>query len=154
MVILKIEFPLFVHEAMGGDKAFLSMTIRKRGLRVYGFVRAFIDTGSPYTLFSEKDGLRLQFPYRRIKEEETLGLGGGRIALHPCRKLEVWIRDMDGSIHRFGIDAYFSRATRRDRKSVAESQSVPNILGVDFLKSAGLGFVYNASKRVAVLVKE
>jgi hypothetical protein len=154
VVLLRIEIPLAVYEEMGGDKPFLSMSIRKKPLRIHGFVRAFIDTGSPYTIFSEREGLRLQFPYRRIKPQENLGLGGGKIALHPCTRLKVGIRDLKNNLHEFEIDAYFSRSTRRDKRSIAESQSIPNILGVDFLKSIGFSFIYNAWERIALLAKE
>jgi hypothetical protein len=84
----------------------------------------------------------------------TLGLDGGNISLHPCRGLKVRVRDLNGNPHDFEIDAYFSRATRRDQNSVAEAQGIPNILGVDFLRATGFGLVYNARERAALLVKE
>jgi len=154
VVDLKTEIPLRVCEKLGGDKAFLIMQIRSARHRMFGFIEAFVDTGSPETIFSEKEGLRFHFPYKRIRPVNTIGLGGGSVSLHPCRNLRVRVKDLNNRFHEFEIDVYFSRSVSRTQRSIAEAQGVPNILGVDFLKATGFGFVYNARERVALLVKD
>ena len=125
--------------------------------RYRGFLEALIDTGSPYTVVSTRDALRLGFPIKRMQSGESVSLAGFRFFNHPIRNVTLIFRTEEEesfsvSIPQMGIlvPTKINRSTLNDRRLMA----IPSIIGNDFLEDYGFSLYFNPGKKKAFLLQE
>ena len=148
-----MNIPLVVQEIAGGLKPVAYFTIT--GTRLYGRLKAFVDTGSPNTVIGEGDAIKLNIPITKLPREKTsYGLGGGSVDLHSLSKVMLYFRDEDdNSIMIEFPSIYISRCAKVDERTKTIAQSIPSILGVDFLVKHKFKLIFDPSNKVAYLEK-
>ena len=130
-----MRVPLKVENIAGGLKPILYATLRIPQFHIYRPIRFVIDTGSPQSAICEKDALIMQIPFNRIRKSiRVYGIGGSSVEAKPIKRAVITFRNEEGGLeHRTLPVIYACRTTKRDMKTRSLSQSLPSILGVDFL---------------------
>ncbi|MCK4327470.1 MAG: hypothetical protein KAW41_03245 [Candidatus Diapherotrites archaeon] len=131
---------------------FVSFTIslpkyRQRHVRL----EALVDTGSPFTVLSTREVLRMQIPTKPLKRGESLTLAGFKFVKHPLGEGEFSFRDEDGNVVpiKHPIASIIPTSTKLSRKQMNELDNIPPIIGCDFLVENNLGFYFNPSTKTA-----
>lgn len=119
--------------------------------RCFGFVSFVIDTGSPYTFFSERDAEKLKIPLKELETDKRLiGLGGKPFELLFFRHGKFNFRTEEGKIHSISWPIRLRNYAEQQKYR----EELPSILGTDFVKENKLALFYNPSKDIAYLEKE
>lgn len=150
-----MKIPLLILE----DRVQISTTLRCSNFRLYGQVIFIMDTGSPFTILSEGDALKLNVPIKNLKnppdEKRHIHMGGSVSELKMIpKKVNLTFKNGDNKTETITLsNLCVAIATKRDNKNVVLSQSSPSILGLDFLKDNGFLLYVDPKKGLAYLEK-
>lgn len=142
----------------GGPKPFVNVHLKipsqeVRGSTVRGVFSAFVDTGSPYTMISEMDSLKL-----RIQLEGTpmqVNIGGSLLYKYDVNGVElIVICDDKKTFCNIGMPTVgVIRPMPGVARSPETSKSMPSIIGVDVLKHHRLALFFDVCNEIAYLEK-
>lgn len=135
-----MKIPITVREFGGAIRAVVALRYRIPRLRMRGQIQAIIDTGSPYILFSEAEGIRNQFPYKKMPKESSLGVSTVSSWRYPVNDVTLELLDTENNPHPYTSKIYFLKSTSSGVDQRIESTALPNIVGLDFIVSNKLGF--------------
>lgn len=132
----------------------VSFTIR--AAHIFGAIEAIVDTGSPETIISEADAIRLNIPISRLKfASHSYGIGGSPIAKYELRNVTLSFRTDENKAETIKLDkVYVSRRTSKDARTTDIALGVPSIIGNDFLLKQKFVLYFNPNKNVAYLERE
>lgn len=152
-VIAIAKIPCTVRRFVKGTPSpFVSFTIslpkyRQRHVRL----EALIDTGSPFTVLSTREVLRMQLPNKPLKKGEPLTLAGFKFVKHSLGGGYFSFRDEKGGVVELNhpISSILPTSTKLNRKQIQELDNIPPIMGCDFLIANKLAFYFNPSASTA-----
>lgn len=116
-------------------------------------VEFHIDTGSSVTFLNVCDAHRLRISAQNFPFKRHVQIGGGSLALHELGEVTVTCRDEIGGSVRL-IDCQplpVAVSLRRGEQDTQTAQSMPTIIGTDFLLQNKLALYFNPSENVAYL---
>jgi len=90
------------------------------------------DTGSPKTLISYTDSLRLNIP--RGEKAELIKMGGKTYQAYESNKVSFVFKNISGVPVDLSFPVKVLKPTSSKMEHLEELDSFPNILGIDFLK--------------------
>lgn len=137
----------------------VNSVFRCGGIRCSGQVTFIVDTGSPLTLLSEGDALKLKIPIRSLgappDEKLHIYMGGSVSALKMISKRLTlgFVTDKDQIEYIELPNICVAVGTKRDEKHKRLSQGAPSILGLDFLKEQKLLLHVDPTKESAYFEK-
>jgi hypothetical protein len=130
---------------------FVSLSIVSKSPPVRCGALALIDTGSPYTGLSPKEVLKSRIRMKGAKGKR-LRLAGQKFVASPLNGARLNFRTEDGDVLSYeydGMTAFIP--TKTDSDTLKEVQSIPTIIGTDFLETFGLALFFDAKSEVAYL---
>ena len=131
----------------GRNFAFLSSIISSG--RIHGIIQFLIDTGSPFTAISPRDAMRFRV---RLRGRESVRLAGFRFFKIPLGESSFTLRtEDDNAIKLTSSCLTILEPTRSDRRTIGEVQSIPSILGTEFLEEQGAALYFDPSRIEAYL---
>lgn len=150
-----MKLPLIILE----DKIQVNTSLRCPNFRLWGQVTFIMDTGSPLTILSEGDALKLKVPIKSLKnppsEKKDVYMGGSvsELKIIP-KKINLTFMKNDNKTETIVLpDLRVAISTKRDDKHKKLSQGSPSILGLDFIKNNGFLLYVNPKKNLAYLEK-
>lgn len=150
---MKNRIPLQVIEG----RLVLTAVIECKSLRVQRQLMDFvIDTGSPSSYLSDKDARRLQIPIRNKISEEEVDFGGSRFKQVSLPKVTIYLlkEGTDKGYSEFQVSLSALKTTKTSMKKIQVAQTLPSILGIDFLKEQKLSLHVILTEDLAYLEYE
>ena len=108
------------------------------------------DTGSPTTIISYSDARLLQIPFNNTAEQ-IIRLGGRKYQSYTYNKLTMVFLSEDNKPIEETMPVTIIKPT--SIKDMEEVDSIPTILGMDFLKSKGYKLFCDLANQIAYLEK-
>ena len=145
----KERIPLRIVE----DRLQLIALICCPGLRIrYATISFVIDTGSPASYFSEGDVKRSQIPLKGKR-------GTGRVNIGGSGYETIKLPSMEMIMLKEGLKEHFSRkinlsalqTTKSSPSQIIVAQSIPSLLGIDFLREQNSSLFVNVREGIAYL---
>jgi len=103
------------------------------------FVKFVIDTGSPISTLSAKDSQSLGLSLSQLPSCGITRVGGQSFELKRLKNAQMIFQDSHGATCRFVFsDLNATLPLRKSQKDRQEAESIPSILGMDFLETASL----------------
>jgi len=127
----------YVRKFLDG-RFFPFVPVKFRFSRFFGFINALIDTGSPRTVISAGDALRLSLPIKSMKSGEPMGLAGHSFYRHPLKDASLHFSTLEGNpLVVDDIEIGVLVPTKIDRKTLRSEtlKAIPSIIGNDLLES-------------------
>lgn len=122
------------------------------GIRVHGQVKFIVDTGSPLTILSEGDALKLHIPLNALRdvseEKKHIYMGGSvsELKLIPKEVKLGFENDKKEMKYITLSNLCVAVGTKKDEKHKQISQGSPSILGLDFFEQQELLLHIDPSK--------
>jgi hypothetical protein len=153
-----MKIPLDVRTSAGGLKPFANVYLKipsqiVRGSTVRGVFSAFVDTGSPYTLISEIDSLKLRIQLRG--KPMQVPIGGSLLHKYDINGVELKVLcDEKKTFCDIGIPTIgVMRPMLEVPRSSETSKAMPSIIGVDVLKHHRLALYFDVCNEISYLEK-
>lgn len=122
-------------------------------MRVAHAVSALVDTGSPFTTVSPRDALSFGLPIKNWTKGETCDLAGFKFYRHPLEGTLSFRDSQSGLVHyRSGITVLVP--TKLDRDTLTRIQTIPSLIGTDFIEDNGLALVFDPLANTAYFEKQ
>ncbi len=122
-------------------------------MRVARALTAVVDTGSPFTSISPRDALALGLPFGNWQSGEPAYLAGFRFYRHPL-EATLSFKDANSNLVRFRQGIIVLVPTKMDKNALEQVQSIPSLVGTDFLEDQGLTLVFDPQANRAYLEKQ
>lgn len=139
-----MKIPIRVEYFAGGLRPMITLTLRSEAPRIFGFVNAIIDTGSPTTILGCADMQRMRISQIQMQkftgEEKEVNLGGAQMKTRILSQAEFSIGDKIKISIPIQVPVKLIKGT-----------PPPTIIGVDFLVASKLKFIFDPSKKEAYL---
>jgi len=123
--------------------------------RSFGRIEAIIDTGSPKTILSAGDAIRLNIPFTNFESAAPLtGLGKGKTPVLLINKFTFSLRDSDGRPSNFLMPilaADVPKIRNEGQEKLNNATRVPTLIGMDFLELNNFDLFIGLNKNVAYL---
>jgi len=133
------------------DRFFCFLPFSLRFSHFFGYVEALVDTGSPFTVISPTDALRLKLPITTMRTGSPIFLAGYRFLNCPIEKVHLNFKMEDGQYFSTDIKMGVLVPTKIDRKTLEDIKHIPSLIGNDFLEDQKLALSFNPSSRLAYL---
>jgi hypothetical protein len=121
----------------------------------FGPIRALLDTGSPRTILSATDAVRLSIPFHSLPQAEPAGgFGRGQIPTKLLGKFHLTIKSEDNKFKALVMPVLVADITTLSKFSKEFQENafkVPTIIGMDFLRVFGFKLVVHLSQHEAFL---
>lgn len=144
-----MRLPLEIAE----NRVVLNAVIESKRLRIaHRFARFVFDTGSPYSFLSEKEVLRLQIPIKCRVIAGEVDFGGSRFSRVYLPPVTLHLLQED-KIRYVSFDVHL-KALKTMKQSLEKrrtAQSLPSVLGMDFLTEQKLSLHLFSSEKIAYL---
>ena len=133
-------FNLELVEVPNSERIFLNLLSRQP--HSYGPIRALLDTGSPTTIISARDALRLNIPINNAEAGDIIsGFGRGQIPSKRIRKFLFAIKSSENEVKYLEmqvnvVDITALKNMHQDFQNNA--LQIPSIIGMDFLRMCGM----------------
>jgi len=115
-------------------------------------VEALIDTGSPWTVLSTKDAIKMRLPIKKMRKGQSVGLAGLKFFRHNIGKASFTFKTQDDKSIALAVqDLGVLVPTKLDKKVLKQIQPIPSIIGNDFLEEHNLALVFCPSMKTAYL---
>lgn len=147
MVRIPCHVRKFVRE---GFFPFVPFTFRTP--QVFGLIEALVDTGSPFTVLSTTDALKLRLPITRMRPEGSAYLAGFHFLRCPIKTPSIRFRTEDAKslkivLPKIGVLV----PTKITKKTLQDVKHIPSIIGNDFLEDHRFALYFNPTAKVAYL---
>lgn len=118
----------------------------------FGFIEALVDTGSPFTVLSTVDALKLRLPIKTMRKAEPVYLAGFTFFKATLGNSSMTFRTDDQK----SLTTQFNNMgvlipTKLDPNQLEGVKHIPSIVGNDFLEQEKFGLYVNPSTKVAYL---
>ena len=150
-----MKIPLLILE----DKLQVNSILKCPLFRLYGQVVFIVDTGSPLTMLSEGDALKLKVPIGNLRDSpidrKHIYMGGSisEIKLIP-KQLDLVFKDDQSKAASVTLpNICVALSTKHDNRHKQIAQGSPSIMGLDFLRDNGFTLVVDPKKNIAYLEK-
>ena len=141
---------------IGGSMRII-LPIFSRQPRSFGRIEAVIDTGSPKTIISAGDAIKLNIPFTNLQSTTPLtGLGKGRTPMLLINKFTFSIRESDGKPSNFDMQilvADVPRIRNEGQEKLNNAARIPTLVGMDFLELNNFDLFVSLNKNIAYLEK-
>ncbi|MBI2141451.1 aspartyl protease family protein [Candidatus Woesearchaeota archaeon] len=122
---------------------------------MFGRVDFYVDTGSPVTFISQSDAFRLHVPVTSLPQLGHTKIGGSTYELRRIREIELLFKTEEEKLERITLPEFSVLiGTKKAVEEIQEANSIPSLLGTDFLTINKLALYFNPSKGEAYLEKE
>lgn len=132
----------------------ISAIIRSAKYRMFGTISFYVDTGSNETFISQGDALRLHVPVNSLPSLRHAKIGGSTYELKRIKEIELRFKTEEEletiTLPEFSVLV----GTKKNNEGLQEANSVPSLMGTDFLTINKLALYFNPSKGIAYLEKE
>jgi len=136
----------------------LATVIENRSLRISHKLMDFvIDTGSPDSYISDKDVRTLQIPTKNRPTVEDVGFGGTSFKQIEIPKMTMHILKEDKAnkeYHTLKVSLSALKTTKTNDKNKQIAQTLPSILGLDFLIEQKISLHVILEEKIAYLELE
>ncbi|MEI6731282.1 MAG: hypothetical protein WCK90_01235 [archaeon] len=146
-------FDLEITQVPNAERLFLN--ILSRQAHSFGSLRAILDTGSPTTIISAADAIRLNIPANSLDSGDPIkGFGRGGIPSKKVRSFSLALKSRDNTIKR--IDMPLSVVDINALRSMPQEfkenvYRIPTIIGLDFLKFSRMKLMVDLASNIAFL---
>ncbi len=150
---MKNRIPLQIIEG----RLVLTAVIECKRLRVQRQLMAFvIDTGSPNSYLSDKDVKRLQIPIKDSLSKEEVDFGGSRFKQISLPKITMYLlkEGAEKGYVEFQVSLSALKTTKTSIEKIQIAQTLPSIIGIDFLKEQRLSLHVILMENLAYLEYE
>jgi hypothetical protein len=145
-----VRIPCHVRKFVSGRYfCFVPFTIRFS--HSFGFVEALVDTGSPFTVLSPIDALKLKLPIKTMRKGSPVALAGYRFLCHHLEKSHLNFKMENGQYFSVEMSMGVLIPTKMDKKTLQNVQHIPSIIGNDFLEDQKFTLTFNPSTKLAYL---
>jgi hypothetical protein len=138
-----MQIPVNVDFFAGGLRPRIAICIQSEEPKIFGFINAIIDTGSPTTILGAGDIQKMRVSQvqmsKLVGSEEEVNLGGAQIKTRILPKAKL-------CIHNKTIEIDVQVPVK-----LIKGIPPPTILGVDFLLAGNFRFFFYPSKKQAYL---
>ena len=134
------------------DRYFPFISFAFSSSHCFGYIEALVDTGSPFTVLSTVDALRLKLPIKTMHRGEPVYLAGFTFFKASMGNSSMTFRTDDQK----SVKIEFNKVgvlipTKLDQKQLEAVRSIPSIIGNDFLEQEKFALYVNPSAKVAYL---
>lgn len=131
----------------------LTTVIECKSLRIQRQLMDFVvDTGSPNSYLSDKDVRRLQIPIKEKLSKEEVDFGGSRFKQVSLPKIEMYLlKEESGKPLTLSVTISALKTTKTSAKKIQVAQTLPSILGLDFLREQKLSLHVILTEELAYL---
>lgn len=137
-----MKIPLIVYQFTGSLRAMARFLLKSQELKIFAFIDAVVDSGSPNTILGSVDIGRIRLSQiqlgKLIGKVEKIGYGGGEIKARTLEKANL----------RFGNYLNITMPILIPIKDGGKCPQ-PTILGVDFLLKNKLSFFFDPTNKEA-----
>jgi hypothetical protein len=140
-----VKIPIEINQ----ERLVLVVVLHVEGARGFPFLRTslIVDTGAPFTLISSVDFKRLNLPISILNYRNHTKIGGCTVECSTMnRRTQLSLKDLDGKQVSFNF-ADFAFIKPRD----AMTDTLPGLLGVDFLRVNKLRLFFSPTENIAYL---
>jgi len=138
MIKLGTRIPLQISEG----RLILTCVIKCESLRIYQpkLMNFVIDTGSPDSYLSGKDVKVLQVPLKGRSSSGEVDFGGSRFKHVSIPKIKMYLlkEGKQDDYVELNVNLKALKTTRTSERNIQVAESLPSILGMDFLKDQKL----------------
>lgn len=146
-----VRIPCHVRRFVRG-RFFPFVPFTVRSARVFGIIEALVDTGSPFTVLSTTDALKLKLPITKMRKGESVHLAGFRFLSSPIKNPAIRFRTEDGKSHGINLPKMgVLIPTKINKKTLQDVKHIPSILGNDLLEEHKLALYFSPATKVALL---
>lgn len=129
---------------------FVSFVIRSN--RLFGTVKALIDTGSPFTVLSPLDALRFRLPINSMRKGYSVKLAGFNFFKYPLNNTTFSFKTQCPKgkyfdVSDFGVLVPTKKGLMKNKFIMA----IPSIIGINFLEEHGLSLFFDPKKKLCCL---
>lgn len=118
----------------------------------FGFIEALVDTGSPFTVLSTVDALKLRLPIKTMRKVEPVYLAGFTFFKATLGNSSMTFRTDDQKTLKIQFNNMgVLIPTKLDPNQLEGVKHIPSIVGNDFLEQEKFGLYVNPSTKVAYL---
>ena len=133
----------------------ISASIRSAKYRMFGSISFYVDTGSNETFISQSDALRLQVPVNSLPQLRHAKIGGSTYELRRIKEIELRFKTEEEKLETITLPEFSVLVgTRKNEEGLQEANSIPSLMGTDFLAVNKLALYFNPSKGIAYLEKQ
>jgi len=133
----------------------LVCVIECRSLRIQKQITSFIlDTGSSDSLISTKDAIKMQIPLSGKTSSGDIDFGGSRFEKIDLQEFTMYALKENSKISEhitLKINLSALRSNKKSEKKIQVAESLPSILGMDFLKEQNLSLHVILRENIAYL---
>ena len=124
----------------------ISASIRSTKYRIFG--------SSNKTFISQSDSFRLQVPLNSLQQLGHVKIGGFTYELKRIREIELHFKTEEEKLETITLPEFSVLAgTKKDAAGIQEANTMPSLMGTDFLLKNKLALYFNPSKNIAYLEK-
>ena len=127
-------------------------TIRAPHVRRPVPIELWMDTGSPWTAIAPRDAKKLNIPIIALKKAEkfaTIRFAGSKFQRYLLEDVSMYMRDESGKIVKINLPVISVLWPTTGK--VEKYDSIPSVLGCDFLTIRDFKLIFNPRRRVAFL---
>lgn len=133
----------------------VSAVIRSAKYRIYGRINFYVDTGSNETFISQSDASRLQAPVNTLPSLRHAKIGGSTYELKGMKEADLYFRTEENKAEKISLPEFSVMVgTKKTAEGIEEANSIPSLMGIDFLLINKLALYFNPSINVAYLERQ
>lgn len=144
---------MHIREMQGAKR--LILPVMSRQPRSFGSFEAIVDTGSPRTILSAKDSIKLRVPFENYPQAEALsGFGKGNVCTIKIDKFLMVLRSIDGNSRNIEMPLIVPNMPvlrKGDTNTFNHALTLPSLIGLNFLEMNKMKLVVDISKGIAYL---
>lgn len=142
-----MRIPVRVEFFAGGLRPLIAICIKSQKPKIFGFVSAIIDTGSPTTVLGAGDIQKMRLSQIQMKKlegaEKEVNIGGAQIKIRVLPEAELMFSGRNLKMSSIQVPT-----------KLIKGIPPPTILGVDFLLQGKFSFFFNPDKKESYLEVE
>jgi len=144
-----VRIPCHVRKFVGDrDMCFVLCSLKFN--HIFGVTEVLVDTGSPFSVLSPTDAIKLNLPISTMHKGQTICLAGFKFINHPLGQVHLNFKCAEGQ-HSVDMNMGVLVPTKISRAILKDVQSIPSIVGIDFLEDNKLIFYFDPSEKIAYL---
>ncbi len=133
----------------------ISASISSAKYRMFGRVSFYVDTGSNETFISQSDAFRLHVPVNSLPSLRHAKIGGSTYELKRMKEIELRFKTEEEKLETITLPEFSVLVgTKKNAEGLQEANSVPSLMGTDFLIINNLALYFNPSKGEAYLERQ
>lgn len=148
-----MKFNLELTDDLNNERIFLNLISRQP--HSFGQIRGLVDTGSPTTIISLKDSIRLNLPLNNSNKGDPIcGFGKGGVPSKRIKKFSFALKSEDNKIKYLEMPVLVADLTEIKKLDLGRQENIlriPTIIGMDFLRETELKLIVNMKSKESFL---